>query len=142
MIAIDSIKLKQGWIMGDKKIKILVVDDFANMRMLVHEMLKKIGYDVVEAEDGMMALKALKSQKFDVVVSDWNMPKMTGLELLKAVRADAELAKIPFLMITAEALQEHIIAAAQAGVNDYILKPFTAEVLNGKIKKMMGNIEK
>lgn len=125
--------------MGAKKIKILIVDDFPTMRMLIHDLLKPIGYDVVEAENGVMALKTLRSQKIDVVVSDWNMPNMTGLELLKAVRADAELAKTPFLMITAEALQDHVIAAAQAGANDYILKPFTAEVLNEKIKKMIGN---
>lgn len=129
--------------MGDKSIKILVVDDFATMRKVVRNLLKQVGYDdIVEAEDGVMALKAMKSQKIDVVVSDWNMPNMSGLELLKAVRADAELTKTPFLMVTAEALQDNVVAAVKAGVNNYIVKPFTAEVLNEKIKKIMEGIEK
>jgi two-component system, chemotaxis family, chemotaxis protein CheY len=129
--------------MSDKNIKILVVDDFATMRKVVRNLLKQVGYDdIVEAEDGVMALKALKSQKIDVVVSDWNMPNMSGLELLKAVRADAELAKTPFLMVTAEALQDNVVAAVKAGVNNYIVKPFTAEVLSEKIKKIMESIEK
>jgi two-component system chemotaxis response regulator CheY len=129
--------------MGDKNIRILIVDDFATMRKVVRNLLKQVGYeDIVEAEDGVMALKALKSQKIDVIVSDWNMPNMTGLELLKAVRADAELAKTPFLMVTAEALQDNVVAAVKAGVNNYIVKPFTAEVLNEKIKKIMESIDK
>jgi two-component system, chemotaxis family, chemotaxis protein CheY len=129
--------------MVDKTIKILIVDDFATMRKVVRNLLKQVGYeDIVEAEDGVMALKALKSQKIDVIVSDWNMPNMSGLELLKAVRADAELAKTPFLMVTAEALQDNVVAAVKAGVNNYIVKPFTAEVLSEKIKKIMDNIEK
>jgi two-component system chemotaxis response regulator CheY len=129
--------------MVDKSIKILIVDDFATMRKVVRNLLKQVGYeDIVEAEDGVMALKTLKSQKIDVVVSDWNMPNMSGLELLKAVRADAELAKTPFLMVTAEALQDNVVAAVKAGVNNYIVKPFTAEVLNEKIKKIMESIEK
>ncbi|HLZ19368.1 MAG TPA: response regulator [Smithellaceae bacterium] len=129
--------------MNEKNIKVLIVDDFATMRKVVRNLLKQVGYeDIVEAEDGVMALKALKSQKIDVIVSDWNMPNMTGLELLKAVRADAELAKTPFLMVTAEALQDNVVAAVKAGVNNYIVKPFTAEVLNEKIKKIMESIEK
>jgi two-component system, chemotaxis family, chemotaxis protein CheY len=129
--------------MVDKSIKILVVDDFATMRKVVRNLLKQGGYDdIVEAEDGVMALKALKSQKIDVVVSDWNMPNMSGLELLKAVRADAELTKTPFLMVTAEALQDNVVAAVKAGVNNYIVKPFTAEVLNEKIKKIMESLER
>ncbi len=129
--------------MVDKSIKILVVDDFATMRKVVRNLLKQGGYDdIVEAEDGVMALKALKSQKIDVVVSDWNMPNMSGLELLKAVRADAELTKTPFLMVTAEALQDNVVAAVKAGVNNYIVKPFTAEVLNEKIKKIMESLAK
>ena len=129
--------------MVDNNIKILVVDDFATMRKVVRNLLKQGGYDdIVEAEDGVMALKALKSQKIDFVVSDWNMPNMSGLELLKAVRADAELAKTPFLMVTAEALQDNVVAAVKAGVNNYIVKPFTAEVLNEKIKKIMESINK
>ncbi|PKN20806.1 MAG: response regulator [Deltaproteobacteria bacterium HGW-Deltaproteobacteria-6] len=129
--------------MNEKNIKVLIVDDFATMRKVVRNLLKQVGYeDIVEAEDGVMALKALKSQKIDVIVSDWNMPNMTGLELLKAVRADEELAKTPFLMVTAEALQDNVVAAVKAGVNNYIVKPFTAEVLNEKIKKIMESINK
>lgn len=129
--------------MVDKNLKILVVDDFATMRKVVRNLLKQSGYDdIVEAEDGVMALKALKSQKIDFVVSDWNMPNMSGLELLKAVRADAELAKTPFLMVTAEALQDNVVAAVKAGVNNYIVKPFTAEVLNEKIKKIIDGLQK
>ena len=125
--------------MNEKNIKVLIVDDFATMRKVVRNLLKQVGYeDIVEAEDGVMALKALKSQKIDVIVSDWNMPNMTGLELLKAVRTDEELAKIPFLMVTAEALQENVIAAVKAGVSNYIVKPFTAETLNEKIVKILG----
>lgn len=129
--------------MVDNKIKILVVDDFATMRKVVRNLLKQGGYeDIVEAEDGVMALKALKSQKIDFIVSDWNMPNMSGLELLKAVRADAELAKTPFLMVTAEALQDNVVAAVKAGVSNYIVKPFTAEVLNEKIKKIIEGLQK
>jgi two-component system, chemotaxis family, chemotaxis protein CheY len=129
--------------MVDKSIKILIVDDFATMRKVVRNLLKQVGYEgIVEAEDGVMALKALKSQKIDVIVSDWNMPNMSGLELLKAVRADAELARTPFLMVTAEALQDNVLTAVKAGVSNYIVKPFTAEVLNEKIKKITESIEK
>ena len=129
--------------MVDNSIKILVVDDFATMRKVVRNLLKQGGYeDIVEAEDGVMALKALKSQKIDFIVSDWNMPNMSGLELLKAVRADAELAKTPFLMVTAEALQDNVVAAVKAGVSNYIVKPFTAEVLNEKIKKIIEGLQK
>ena len=119
-------------------IKILVVDDFATMRKVVRNLLKQVGYEnIVEAEDGVTALKALKSQKVDLIISDWNMPNMTGLELLKAVRADEELKTTPFLMVTAEALQDNVIAAVKAGVSNYIVKPFTAEVLNEKIRKIL-----
>ncbi len=129
--------------MNEKNIKVLIVDDFATMRKVVRNLLKQVGYeDIVEAEDGVMALKALKSQKIDVIVSDWNMPNMNGLELLKAVRADADLSKTPFLMVTAEALQDNVVAAVKAGVSNYIVKPFTAEVLNEKIKKIMESINK
>ena len=124
--------------MDNKTIKILVVDDFATMRKVVRNLLKQIGYEnIIEAEDGVSALKVLKSQKIDFIVSDWNMPNMTGLELLKAVRADNELNATPFLMITAEALQDNVVAAVRAGVSNYIVKPFTAETLNGKIQKIM-----
>ena len=129
--------------MDEKNIKILVVDDFATMRKVVRNLLKQVGYeDIVEAEDGVMALRALKSQKIDVIISDWNMPNMSGLELLKAIRDDSELAKTPFLMVTAEALQDNVVAAVKAGVSEYIVKPFTAEVLNEKIVKIMESINK
>jgi len=125
----------------DKSMKILVVDDFATMRKVVKNLLKQAGYEnIVEAEDGVAALRILKSQKVDLIISDWNMPNMSGLELLKAVRADSELSKMPFLMVTAEALQENVIAAVKAGVSNYIVKPFTAEVLNEKITKIMEKI--
>lgn len=125
----------------DKQLKILVVDDFATMRKVIRNLLKQIGYEnIVEAEDGINAMKVLKSQKVDLIISDWNMPNMTGLELLKAVRGDDELKPIPFLMVTAEALQENVIAAIKAGVNNYIVKPFTAEMLNEKIKKILEKI--
>jgi two-component system chemotaxis response regulator CheY len=125
----------------DKNIKILVVDDFATMRKVIRNLLKQVGYiNIVEAEDGVLALRALKSQKVDLVISDWNMPNMTGLELLKAVRADEDLKTTPFLMVTAEALQDNVIAAVKAGVSNYIVKPFTAEVLNDKITKILEKI--
>ena len=122
----------------DKNIKILVVDDFATMRKVIKNLLKQVGYEnIVEAEDGVLALRVLKSQKIDLVISDWNMPNMTGLELLKAVRGDEDLKTTPFLMVTAEALQDNVIAAVKAGVSNYIVKPFTAEVLNEKITKIL-----
>jgi two-component system chemotaxis response regulator CheY len=125
----------------DKHIKIMVVDDFATMRKVIRNLLKQVGYEnIVEAEDGVIALKTLKSQKIDLVVSDWNMPNMTGLELLKAVRSDEDLKATPFLMVTAEALQDNVIAAVKAGVSNYIVKPFTAEVLNDKITKILEKI--
>jgi len=123
----------------DKNIKILIVDDFATMRKVIRNILKQIGFEnIVEAEDGVAALKILKSQKIDFIIADWNMPNMNGMELLKTVRADSDLKKTPFLMVTAEALQEHVIAAAKAGVSNYIVKPFTAEVMNEKITKVLG----
>ncbi len=122
----------------DKDIKILIVDDFATMRKVVRNLLKQSGYEnVVEAEDGVSAMRSLKTQKIDFVISDWNMPNMSGIELLKAVRADEDLKKTPFLMVTAEALQDNVVAAVKAGVSNYIVKPFTAEVLNEKIQKIM-----
>jgi two-component system, chemotaxis family, chemotaxis protein CheY len=125
----------------EKNIKILVVDDFATMRKVVKNLLKQAGYEnIVEAEDGVSALRILKSQKVDFVISDWNMPNMTGIELLKAVRADSDMSTMPFLMVTAEALQDNVIAAVKAGVSNYIVKPFTAEILNEKIVKIMEKI--
>ena len=122
----------------EKSMKILVVDDFTTMRKVVRNLLKQGGFEnVTEAEDGASALRVLKSQKIDFIISDWNMPNMSGFELLKAVRADSEVGKMPFLMVTAEALQDNVIAAVKAGVSNYIVKPFTAEVLNEKITKIM-----
>ena len=122
----------------DKSIKILIVDDFATMRKVIRNLLKQSGYEnIVEAEDGVNALKILKSQKIDFIVSDWNMPNKSGLELLKKVRADEDLKTLPFLMVTAEALQENVVAAVKAGVSNYIVKPFTSETLDEKIKKIM-----
>lgn len=123
--------------MTNPNMKILVVDDFSTMRRIIKNLLKQLGYsNVDEAEDGSQALTRLKSEKYEFIVSDWNMPNMTGLELLQAVRADGSLKDIKFLMVTAEALQENVIAAVQAGVNNYIVKPFTADTLKEKIDKI------
>ncbi len=128
--------------MDVKKIKILIVDDFATMRKVIRNLLKQSGFEnVVEAEDGVLALKELKSTKIDFVISDWNMPNMTGIELLRAVRSDSELNALPFLMVTAESLKENVVEAVKAGVNDYIVKPFTHEVLGEKIDKIMKSIK-
>jgi two-component system, chemotaxis family, chemotaxis protein CheY len=126
----------------NKKIKILVVDDFATMRKVIRNLLKQSGYEnVTEAEDGVAAMSVLKSTKIDFVISDWNMPNMTGIELLKAVRSDNELGAMPFLMVTAESLKENVVEAVKSGVSNYIVKPFTAEVLGEKIDKILENIK-
>lgn len=123
--------------MLDLKIKILVVDDFSTMRRIVKNILKQIGYtEIDEAEDGNGALAKLRQDKYDLIVSDWNMPNMTGLDLLKTIRADNALNGIPVLMVTAEAKKENVVEAIKAGVNNYIVKPFTAEVLREKIEKI------
>ena len=122
----------------DKNMRILVVDDFATMRKVIKNLLRQSGYqNVTEAEDGVAALKELRSQKIDFVISDWNMPNMTGIELLRAVRADSELSSLPFLMVTAESLKDNVLEAVKAGVSNYIVKPFTAEVLSEKIEKII-----
>lgn len=119
------------------KIKFLVVDDFSTMRRIVRNLLKELGFtNVDEAEDGVVALSKLQAGGFDFVVSDWNMPNMDGLTLLQTVRSDPALKHLPFLMITAEAKKENIIAAAQAGASGYIVKPFTAATLNEKMIKI------
>jgi two-component system chemotaxis response regulator CheY len=129
--------------MADPKMKFLVVDDFSTMRRIVRNLLKELGYsNVDEAEDGAMALSKLKSEQFDFVISDWNMPVMNGLDMLKSIRADAALAKLPVLMVTAEAKKENIIAAAQAGANGYVVKPFTAATLDEKLAKIFEKLEK
>ena len=122
----------------NKNMKILVVDDFATMRRIIKNLLKQGEYkNIIEAEDGADALKVLKSEKVDFIISDWNMPNMTGLELLVAVRADSELSGLPFLMVTAESLKDNIVLAVKEGVSNYIVKPFTAEVLSEKIEKII-----
>ena len=119
------------------KIKFLVVDDFSTMRRIVRNLLKELGFtNVDEAEDGVVALAKLQGGGFDFVVSDWNMPNMDGLTLLQTVRSDPTLKNLSFLMITAEAKKENIIAAAQAGASGYIVKPFTAATLNEKMTKI------
>ena len=119
------------------KMRILVVDDFSTMRRIITNVLKQLGYDnIVEAEDGTKALSVLHQEKIDFVITDWNMPNMSGLDLLKAIGADPERKSIPVLMVTAEALQQNIMAAAQAGVNNYIIKPFDAATLSQKIAKI------
>ena len=121
----------------DKGIRILIVDDFSTMRRIVKNLLNDLGFtNTAEADDGTTALVELQKAKFDLVVTDWNMPGMPGIDLLKAIRADESLAKIPVLMVTAEAKREQIIEAAQAGVNGYIIKPFTAQTLEEKLGKI------
>ena len=119
------------------KMSILVVDDFSTMRRIISNVLRQLGYEnIVEAEDGTKALAILDTQQIDFVITDWNMPQMSGLDLLKAIRANKDKKNIPVLMVTAEAMQENIIAAAQAGVNNYIVKPFDAKTLSEKINKI------
>jgi len=129
--------------MSDPKMKFLVVDDFSTMRRIVRNLLKELGYtNVDEAEDGVVAMQKLTAGGFDFVVSDWNMPNMTGIELLKAIRANPQLAHLPLLMITAEAKKENIIEAAQAGASGYIVKPFTAATLAEKLGKIFEKLDK
>ena len=123
-----------------KNLRFLVVDDFSTMRRIVKNLLNDLGYaNVQEADDGNTALPMLQTGGFDFLVTDWNMPGMPGLDLLKAVRADPKLAKMPVLMLTAEAKREQIIEAAQAGVNGYVIKPFTAITLKEKIDKILAS---
>jgi two-component system, chemotaxis family, chemotaxis protein CheY len=129
--------------MVDKNIKFLVVDDFSTMRRIVRNLLKELGFtNIDEAEDGQVALHKLKNQNFDFIVSDWNMPNMTGIELLKAVRADQQIKHLPFMMITAEAKRENIVEAAMAGASGYIVKPFTAATLEEKMNKIFQTMNK
>ncbi|EXJ09320.1 Chemotaxis protein CheY [Nitrincola nitratireducens] len=124
-----------------KDIRILVVDDFSTMRRIIKNLLRDLGFtNVDEADDGRTALPILKQGRIEFLITDWNMPGMTGIDLLKEVRSDPELAHIPVLMVTAEAKREQIIAAAQAGVNGYVIKPFTAVVLKEKIEKIFERI--
>ncbi|MFN0314148.1 MAG: chemotaxis response regulator CheY [Burkholderiales bacterium] len=124
-------------------LKFLVVDDFSTMRRIVRNLLKEVGItNVEEAEDGVAALALLRAGKFDFVVSDWNMPNMTGIQLLREIRADAALKHLPVLMVTAEAKKENIVEAAQAGANGYVVKPFTAATLDEKLQKIFQQMQK
>ncbi|MGL4447179.1 chemotaxis response regulator CheY [Shewanella sp.] len=121
----------------DKNMKILIVDDFSTMRRIIKNLLRDLGFNnTQEADDGSTALPMLQKGDFDFVVTDWNMPGMQGIDLLKAIRADESLKHLPVLMVTAEAKREQIIAAAQAGVNGYVVKPFTAATLKEKLDKI------
>jgi two-component system chemotaxis response regulator CheY len=124
--------------MSDLKMKILIVDDFSTMRRIIKNLLRQLGYEnIEEAEDGVQAYSKLKSGDYGFVISDWNMPNMDGLELLKKIRGDPDLKDLPVLMVTAEAEKEKVIAAIQAGVSNYIVKPFTGEVLKEKMDKIL-----
>ena len=127
--------------MLDQNMKILVVDDFSTMRRIIKNILREIGYNNVdEADDGTTALEKLRAGKFDFVVTDWNMPNMPGIELLKAIRSDAELKDTPVLMVTAEAAKENVVTAVQAGVSNYIVKPFTAAALKERIDLILQKV--
>jgi len=123
----------------DLNMKVLVVDDFLTMRRILKNILKQVGFKTMEeAEDGAQALDMIKNAdpSFDLIIADWNMPKMTGIELLKAIRADPELKHLPVIMVTAEAQKSRVLEAVQAGVSNYIVKPFTAETVKGKLEQV------
>ena len=127
--------------MVNKNLKILVVDDFPTMRRIIRNLLKELGFENVdEAEDGAVALEKLRNGGFQFVVSDWNMPNMDGLTMLQSIRADPAMSTLPVLMVTAEAKKENIVAAAQAGANGYVVKPFTAATLEDKLNKIFEKI--
>ncbi|MCG5511090.1 chemotaxis response regulator CheY [Ectothiorhodospira lacustris] len=122
--------------------KILIVDDFSTMRRIIKNLLRDLGYNnTAEADDGSTALPMLQNGNYDFLVTDWNMPGMPGIDLLRAVRADPRLKDMPVLMVTAEAKREQIVEAAQAGVSGYIVKPFTAETLKEKINKIFERLQ-
>jgi len=126
----------------DPNMKILIVDDFSTMRRIIKNLLRDLGFtNTAEADDGLTAFPMLQQGNFDFLVTDWNMPGMEGIELLKKVRADEELKSLPVLLVTAEAKKEQIVQAAQAGVNGYIVKPFTSGTLKEKINKIFERIE-
>ena len=128
--------------MVDANMKFLVVDDFSTMRRIVRNLLKELGFtNVQEAEDGVDGLNKLRGGDFQFVVSDWNMPNMTGIDMLRAIRADPALKHLPVLMVTAEAKRENIIEAAQAGASGYVVKPFTAATLDEKLKKIFSTMK-
>ncbi len=121
----------------DLGMKVLVVDDFATMRRIIKGVLKQLGFsNIIEAEDGTLALEELKKEEIGLIVSDWNMPNMSGLDLLKAVRGDENLKGTPFIMVTAEGQKENVVEAVKAGVSNYIIKPFTPETFSEKLKKV------
>lgn len=121
----------------DKDMKILIVDDFSTMRRIIKNVLQDLGFNnTEEADDGTTALPMLRSGSYDFLITDWNMPGMQGIDLVQAVRADAKMGKMPILMVTAEAKKEQIVKAAEAGINGYIVKPFTSETLREKIGKI------
>ena len=129
--------------MPDSNMKILVVDDFSTMRRIIKNLLKQIGYvNIDEAEDGADAYSKIENGGYGFIISDWNMPNMDGLELLGKIRSNDELKHLPLLMVTAEAEKEKVISAIQAGVNNYIVKPFTAEILKEKMDKVFETIGK
>jgi len=122
----------------DVNINVLVVDDFAIMRRIVKGVLRELGFkNIVEADDGSSALQELKKDDFGLIISDWNMPKMTGLDLLKAVRADDKYKNIPFIMVTAEGQKDNVVEAIKAGVSNYVVKPFTPDTLKEKLEKVL-----
>ena len=124
----------------DLNMKVLIVDDFATMRRILKNIMKQIGFsDITEADNGKNALKVLKSQKIDLILCDWNMPEMPGIEVLNTVRADDELKSTPFVMVTAEAQKENILEAVKAGVSSYVVKPFTAETVEQKLNKVFSS---
>ncbi len=125
----------------NKDMKILIVDDFSTMRRIIKNLLRDLGFNnTEEADDGNTALPMLKKGGFDFLITDWNMPGMSGIELLRNVRSDPQLAKLPVLMVTAEQKREQIVEAAEAGVNGYVVKPFTAQVLKEKIDKIFDRV--
>ena len=124
----------------DKSMNVLIVDDYKTMLRIIRNLLKQIEFNnVEEATDGADALSKLRTGNFGLVISDWNMAPMTGLQLLQEVRADSRLKHTPFIMVTAESKTENVVAAKQAGVSNYIVKPFNAETLKGKIEMVLGN---
>ncbi len=127
--------------MLNNNMKILIVDDFSTMRRIIKNLLRDLGFNNThEADDGNTALPMLRTGNFDFLITDWNMPGMQGIDLLRAVRADANLVKLPVLLVTAEARRDQIVLAAEAGVNGYIVKPFTAQTLKEKIEKIFERI--
>jgi two-component system chemotaxis response regulator CheY len=131
--------LEGGLVLMDLKMKVLIVDDFATMRRILRNILKQIGFtNIVEADDGNTALKELQKEKIDLILCDWNMPEMPGIDLLKTLKADEQLKDIPFVMVTAEAQKDNIIEAVKTGVSSYIVKPFTAETVSEKLNKVFG----